>query len=65
MGYIIIDIFIDEQKAKSMKDKHEAMEHKVELRVVKGITVNECLNGCIPKYEKDANPVYVLIAESK
>lgn len=63
MGYIIIDIFTDENKAKTMKAKHQAMGHKVDLRKADGITVNKCVNGCNLIYEKDAS-IYVLISES-
>lgn len=63
MGYITIDIFTDENKAKTMKEKHQAMGHKVDLKKADGITVNECVNDCKLVYEKDAS-IYVLISES-
>lgn len=63
MGYITIDIFTNENKAKTMKEKHQAMGWKVDLRKTDGITVNECINDCILKYDKDAS-IYVLISES-
>ncbi len=64
MKSIIIDVFNDPENANKTKEKMMAMGKKVEIKEVYGITVNEYV-GPKPslKYEKDGNPLYVLIAE--
>lgn len=63
MDYITIDIFTDKNKAEKMKERREAMGYRCTFKEVKGITVNECLNSCVPKYDKDGAPLYIIISE--
>ncbi|MBM4140400.1 MAG: hypothetical protein FJ242_02745 [Nitrospira sp.] len=64
MAYIVIDIFSDKDKAEIRAETYRKTGRKVEIKTVRGITVNDCtVDPCIAKHDQDGNPLYVVLAE--
>lgn len=64
MAYIVIDIFSDKDKAGVRAEAYRNMGKKVEIKTVRGITVNDCtVDPCIAKHDHDGNPLFIVLAE--
>lgn len=64
MAYIVIDIFSDDKTAEERAEAYKESGRKTRIVKTNSITVNDCtVDPCIAKYDRDGNPLYILISE--